>query len=110
MKKLSLLVLFLFAAFLLVGCGVSESYADKVNEAAEKDEHLTYKEVIDDLGVGTIDLTVLESGAVVWVKGCDDLEEAEQKYEDGKKLEALTVTFVGGKATKASWDEWTPEK
>ena len=110
MKKLSLLVLFLLAAFVLVGCGVSEKYADKVNKAAEEKEYFTYEEIVDDLGDPTYkvggDLGVFdENGIYVWVKGCDSLEEVKEKEEAGKELKAITITFFGGKATKAEYSE-----
>ena len=110
MKKLSLLVLFLLAAFVLVGCGVSEKYADKVNKAADEKEYFTYEEVVDDLGEPTYkvggDTGIFdENGVYVWVKGCDSLEEVQEKEEDGKKLKAITITFLGGKAIKAVYSE-----
>lgn len=98
-------------ALILSGC-VSEGYVSKVEKAADKDDHLTYSEVIDDLGEATVKggaTGQYATGIFVWVKGCDTLEEANEKYEKGKKLEALYVTFLAGKATGASWKEYKPE-
>ena len=116
MKKLGLLVVFLFTLFMLVGCGVSEKYAEKVNKAAEKDEHLTYTEVIEDLGDPIIDLTgdasfigVGKSGACTWVKGCKTKEDYEAKIEAKEVYYELTIVFSDGKATKATWTERNAE-
>ena len=98
-------------ALVLSGC-VSEGYVSKVEKAAAKDDHLTYAEVIDDLGEATVKggaTGQYATGIFVWVKGCDTLEEADAKYDDGKKLEALYITFLAGKATGASWKEYKPE-
>jgi len=110
MKKLSLLVLFLFAAFVLVGCGVSEKYADKVNKAAEKEEYLTYDEVIDDLGEATISPILGIGDVYIWVKGCKNLDEVEDKIDEGKELKALYIKFKDGKAVEAYWDVYGDEK
>ena len=111
MKKVLYLFTIFSCLFLFAGC-VSESYANKVNKAAEKNEHYSYAEVIDDLGEATLDATAggkYATGIVIWVKGCDYLEEAQEKYEDGKKLYSLTITFAAGKAVSAKWGEWKPE-
>jgi hypothetical protein len=111
MKKVLYLFTMFSFLFLFAGC-VSERYANKVNKAAKNNEHYSYSEVIDDLGDATIDATAggkYATGIAVWVKGCDDLEEAHEKYEDGKKLYSLTITFTAGKAVSATWSEWQPE-
>ncbi len=115
MKKFTALLLVLFMALVLVGCaGVSESYAEKVNKAAEADEHLLYADVIEDLGEAQIDLAgdvpfVGVSGICTWLKGCEDVTEAKAKVSNGETVYALTITFGGDKALSASWDEWKPE-
>ncbi len=99
-------------ALILSGC-VSEGYVAKVEKAAESGERLTYSEVIKDLGEATVKGGVTgdyATGVFVWVKGCDNLDEVEEKLDAGKKLEALYITFVAGKATSASWGEYTEEK
>ena len=100
-----------FALF-LSGC-VSESYVKKVEDAAAIGEHLTYAEVYKDLGEATFEGGVegkYATGIFVWVVGCEDDDDVEEKLEAGKTLKALYITFAAGKAISASWEEYVPEK
>lgn len=76
------LVLCLTVAF--AACGVSQSAADKINEAAKAEEHMTYEEVVNKYGEPTykigLDLGDLGvNGTYVWVNGCDTKEDVEEK-------------------------------
>ena len=112
MKRIVSLVLTLV---LLVGCvatfascgKISQGYADKINKAAEKDDHYTYEEVIDDLGDDAVDLTLLKNGVIIAVKDCDSWEDIEEKLDAGKTVKGLYVTVVLGKATSAEYREIT---
>ena len=114
MKRIISLVL---ACVLLTGCmlafascgKISESYADKINKAAKNDDHFTYEEVTKALGDDVIDLTMLKTGVVIAVKGCDSWDEIEDKFDDGKTVKGLYVTFVAGKATSAEYREITAD-
>ena len=93
---------------MFAACGnISQSYADKVNKAAEKDEHITYTEVLEDLGDEAIDITLLKSGVIIAVKGCSTIDEVKTKVEDGKTVKGIVVTVVGGKAISEEYREIT---
>lgn len=113
MKRKGLLAgIALAFALMLSGC-VSEGYVGKVEKASEKGERLTYSEVVKDLGEATIKGGVtgdFATGVFVWIKGCDSVEEANEKLEAGKKVEALYITFTAGKAVSASWEEYSEKK
>ncbi len=109
-KLLSIALTLVLCASIFVGCSkVSQSYADKINEAAEKDEHVTYEQVMKDLGDGAIDVTVellgQRSGAITAVKGCKTAEEAQAKIESGDAYEYIVITIVNGKATAAEYEK-----
>ena len=99
-------VLLLGSMLALASCSnISESYAEKINKAAEAGEHYTLEKVKEDLGDEAVDITVVGSGVVIAVKGCTSLDELEDKLDNGEKLEGIVVTFVLGKATAATYKE-----
>ncbi len=103
-------VLLAGCVFALASCGnISESYAKKINKAAEDDEHYTYTEVLEDLGDEAVDITLLKSGVIVAVKGCANLDEIEEKLDDGKTVKGIVVTVVAGKAISAEYKEITKD-
>lgn len=111
MKKLMFLFVLVFAMIAFVGCaGVNQSYADKVNEAAEAKEYLTYEDVVKDLGEPTIkvagSIAILDvTGAATWAKGCDTAEELAAKVEAGEAVDTIVITFANGKAMGAKFVE-----
>ena len=105
MKKLFGFLGALVIAFSLTACGISQKTADKINEAAEADEHYTTTTLVDEFGAPTMDITILSNGVMIWVNGCDTLEEVEAKWDDGKTVKALVVGIAFGKAISASYDE-----
>lgn len=113
LKKFLLVFVAVFSLFAFVSCGISEGYADKINKAAENDDHITYSEVIKKLDEPQINTIISiadnHNGAGTWIKGCDSLEEAKEKYDEGKTVYMLVITFMNNKATSATWSEWTPE-
>lgn len=115
--KLVLVLVLTLCLTLLVGCGsVSQSYADKVNEAAKTEEKMTYEEVVKDLGDPTVGLagsgSILgKTGVCVWVKGCKTAEDLEEMLKNEETAPSITVTFLNGKATAAVYaDEYKGEK
>ena len=113
--KLSMIALVaLFSLFTLASCGgVSESMAEDINKAAEKDEHFIYSELMDKLGDPVIDATikVLDSrnGVVTWAKGYDNFEDYKAALEDEKEVKVLVVTFVDNKARSAVYEDGKAE-
>lgn len=111
--KLSMMSLVaLFALFALVGCaGVSQSFADEINEKAEAKENYTYEQLKEKLGDPTIDVSgslggLLDvSGVVTWAKGYENLEAMNEALEEGKTVKTLVVTFFNGRATAAEYKE-----
>lgn len=103
-------VLIIGCVLALASCGkISESYAKKINKAAEADEHYTYDQVKEDLGDNAVDITILKSGVIIAVKGCETLDEIEDKLDDGKTVKGIVITVVAGKATSAIYKEITEE-
>ena len=101
----------LLVCVLLVGCvlsmascsKVSESYAKKINEAAEAKEHYTLDQVLEDLGDEAIDCTIAKTGLVLAVKGCTTYEEIEEKWDNDEEVKGIVITFALGKAMSAEY-------
>ena len=115
MKNTSARILaFLLVAVMLVcalaSCGnISESYAEKINEAAKAGEHYTYEKVVKDLGDDAVELAYHESGVVIAVKGCSSIDDISKKIDDGETVKGIVVTMVAGKATYAVYKEITKD-
>lgn len=109
MKKFTFVLILTLSLLTLVSCGM-ESYAKKINKRAEKDDHITYSEVVKKLGEDKIiDLTTgsdaYASGIIIKVKGVTSVEELEQKINDGETLKGIRVIIVLGKAVSAEYTE-----
>ena len=110
MKRILALVLALSLVFMLVSCGkISESYAKKINAAADKGEHYTYDQVVEDLGDNAIEIAFLGTGVVIAVKGCESVEDIKEKIEDGKTVKGIVVTMLANKAMSATYKEITED-
>ncbi|MBE7088943.1 MAG: hypothetical protein E7370_05475 [Clostridiales bacterium] len=105
------LVLTLVMAF--AGCGIGQGDADKINEAAENNEYVTVGELKDKYGAATVDLTVTvlgsTNGVMIWVNGCENLEEVEAKIDAEEDVQGLYVVVLNNNATSASYKEITSE-
>ncbi|MDE7263147.1 MAG: hypothetical protein K2N64_00615 [Anaeroplasmataceae bacterium] len=89
--------------FLMVACSnVSQSYADKINNAA-KDEPITLEQVRKDLGDESVEILVLNSGVIISVKGCKTMDDLKKKLEEDDNVEGIIVTIALGKATHAEY-------
>ena len=103
-------VLLVGSMFALASCSnISESYAEKINNAAKEGEKYTLEQVKEDLGDEAVDITIAGNGVVIAVKGCTSLDELEDKLDNGEKLQGIVVTFVFGKATSATYKEISEE-
>ena len=108
-KSLLTLVLAFVCVFMLFGCGLSQSDADKINEKAKAGEHYTYDEIIKKYGEPTVDATGelfgIRAGALTYIEGITK-EEYDEKGKDAfKDAKTLIVTIVDGKATLAVFAE-----
>lgn len=92
-------------ALALTGCGVSAKDAEKINDAFKANEAWTIEEVHDKFGTPTVDVTIIGSGFELYVNGCKTLEDVQARWDAGKKVEALVVTYLAGKAVAAAYDE-----
>ena len=113
-KSLLTLVLAFVCVFMLFGCGLSQSDADKINEKAKAGEHYTYDEIIKKYGEPTVDATGelfgIRGGALTYIEGITkkeyDKAKEEGTLEDAfKDAKTLIVTIVDGKATLAVFAE-----
>ena len=103
----------LLVCVLLVGCvlsfascsKISESYADKVNEAAEAGEHYTYDQVVEDLGDNAIEVgfSAVKTGVIIAVKGCESIDDIKDKIEDGETIKGIVVVVTLNKAISAEY-------
>ena len=110
-KVMALMLVVVMSVALLASCGVSEKTAEKINQAAKDGEAMTVEEVKKLCGGDpTVGVDIVLAGEMIWISGCKNLEDAQKKYEDGKTLKALFVTFVLGKATFADYKDWTHSK
>ena len=91
-------ILLVGSIFTLVSCNISESYAEKINKAADAGEHYTYEEVLEDLGEDAVDITVVKTGVIVAVKGCSSLEDIKAKLDAGDEVKGIVVTVEIGRA------------
>lgn len=110
-KIMTLCLALVMCVSLFAGCSkATKQYADKVNQAAEKGEHLTYTQVLKDLGDEAIDVTLLKTGFIYAAKGCKTFDEIQAKIDAGKTVEGITIIITAGKAISASYGVIKPEK
>ncbi len=114
MKKIvrivSMLMVVVFIGAALASCSnISQSYADKVNKAAEDGEAFTKEKVLEDLGEDAVDVNLLVGGVVIAVKGCDSIDDIKAQLDEGKTVKGIVVTIVLGKATGAVYKEITED-
>lgn len=117
MKKFAritaLLLVVIMSVALLASCGVSEKTAEKINKAHSDGEDMSIADVKKLCGGdATYDYVgkVTNTGIMVWVSGCKNDDDVKAKKDAGKSLKALYVTFAGGKATGASYQEYDENK
>lgn len=115
MKKFTKVLALACAGLMLVGCGISQSTADKITAAAkteDKKDDWTYDKCVKQLGKPTIDgySATLKSGICQWVVGCKDQEALSKKLEANKELNALTVEFLFGTAVSAQFGTYNAKK
>lgn len=109
LKRFGLLSIAFVLLLTVVSCGgVNQKYADKINQAAEAGENISYSEVVKDLGSekiinGVFGEGQLATGAIICVKGVTTQEDLQAKIDAGKDLKGIVVVILGGKAISASY-------
>lgn len=108
MKKVFGFFAILFALVALTGCSrVSESYAEKINVAAAKEEYYTYDQIMEDLGEEGQDYTIAllgsHNGFIYAIRGVTSKQEFEELRDSEEEMECLIVTIVNNKATSAKY-------
>ena len=118
MKKLTKIFLSVFLVLggflLLASCSnVSQSYADKVNKAAENKEYITLTQAKEDLGDECFSVIVANSGVIYAVKGYKNTmtnEELSAKFDEADentKFQTIIIAVLLGNCTKATYVEGT---
>ncbi len=112
-KKITIrLIIVIFIAFFwltLTSCKISESYAQKINDAYDNGTPLTYNEVM--IKLGTPFSKEIEgspstaTGYAEWFQGYKEGEEKKfvKDNQKGKKIKAIYVEFINGKAIGAKY-------
>ena len=105
---LSLAVAFAFVITLASCSKVSQSYADKINDAAEKKEYITYETAKEDIADECFDVLNNKVFTVlVAVKGYkndmtfEQLDEKLDELDENTKISCLIVIVLAGKCTSA---------
>ena len=110
LSALLVCVLLVASVLTLASCSnATESYAKKINKAAEDGEHYTYDEVVEDLGDNAIEIAIAKTGVIVAVKGCETVDDVKAKIDEGKTVKGIVVVVALGKATSASYKEITED-
>lgn len=92
--------------FTLASCSkVSQSYADKINDAAKDGEYVSIGDARDALGDECIELTVLNTGVLAAVKGYnkDNYKEKLDAADENTKFEYIVIYVAAGNCTGATY-------
>lgn len=115
MKKLlkGMSIAFAFAMLLiLVSCkggNISQTYADKINDAASEGEPLTLEQVEKDLGSYAFEMNRLGYNLIFAIKGVKGTAKAYEKFEEkiekhpDTKVSMIMIQIVDGKAVAAKF-------
>lgn len=87
--------------------GVSQKYADQINEEAKDDDgkYVTYDEAKKKLGKNCTDITVAlgssRNGILIAVDGCSSKEDIQKKLDEGKEVKGIVITVLNNNCTAA---------
>ena len=103
---LSLAVAFAFVITLASCSKVSQSYADKINEAAKTEEKITYEDAKSALGD---ELLIDIAGQMIAVKGLtkDNYKEKLENADENTKFSVIMVNTLLGNCVSATYAEFT---
>ncbi len=112
MKKTIRIVSLMLVMVLLCGAMFScskatEKYADKINEAAEEDKHISLADVKDDLGDEALVSVAMGGGWIYAVKGCESKADVKALLEEGDTVEGIVIKIFDNKAISAEFREIT---
>ena len=82
---------------------ITSQSAIEINRVAKTDDAFTYDELVAKYGTPYKNKYNSGMGYVTWIN-CE-VEEVDQKVENGEKIAALEVTFYAGKATGATFTD-----
>lgn len=107
---LSLALAFVFVLTLASCSKVSQSYADKINEAAKTEEKITYADAKDALGDECWDWTASGlTGFLYAVKGykstmtAEELDKKFSEADENTKFEVIVITVAAEKCVSANY-------
>ena len=91
-KSILAIVVVLALTVTLVGCGFA-SKAEKLAEDFEAGEKFSLADIKDKMGDPTSEVLdpITKSGVVIWIDGCENMDEAKAKWDKGEKMGALVV-------------------
>lgn len=108
-RNIAIITLVMLLSLTLTSCKVTESYAEKINDAYESGNPLSYNDVMKKLGKpfsSEIEGTPSEAtGYAEWFEGYVEGEESKfvKDNKKGKKINAMYVEFINGKAIGAKF-------
>ncbi len=101
-KSILVLVVAFMLTLTLVGCGFA-SKAEKLEAEFAEGEKLSLADIKDKMGDPTSEALIMNSGVVIWIDGCKNMDEAKAKWDEGKKMDALIVTVVANNVTSVDF-------
>ena len=107
-KRFLVIVALIALTLTLTGCGFA-SKAKKLAEDFEAGEKFSLADIKDKMGDPTSEALVLGSGAVIWIDGCKTMEEAQEKWDKGEKMDALVVVVAANNVISVSFIEKASE-
>lgn len=106
----NILLISLISIIFLSGCW-HKDMANEINEKVKSPQGYKYSQLIKDYGEPTIILSNFNTiKTVIYIKDCKDEEEALEKFNKGKKLKAVYVSYVGDIVSGATYEYYLPEK
>lgn len=106
MNKTILVVLLAISVLFLTACsGVSQSYADKINEGAVTEEYISLDDAREKLGDDLIEFIFLNSGVLIAAKGIETQEELQEKLDAGETVKGIVITVFAGNCISATYRE-----
>lgn len=109
--KISISMLAVITCLTMVGCKITQTYADKINKAYQERTPYTYNDVMLKLG-DTFDKEIdgtpsIATGNASWYEGYGSSDSERSRFikdnTSGKKIKAICVEFKNGYAVKAEY-------